>query len=177
MAIKFESYFDKLSSDPKKKSRCFISNAGSKFVPVYEYDVIDGIKTLIPVGEHDIQAEIDSYADQADINNIINRFLNGDTSVLNPKLGTYGDFSDVPTTYAELFSRVQKCQNVFDSLPVEIRSKFDNSYEKFWSDFGSDSFDAVFDEYNSKFGQQSGAGVSESVNANVDVNSEVPDAK
>lgn len=150
--MKFQNYFDKLVPSNKSKKLDFVSNCGERFITTYEYDVIDGIKTLVPVGETDIQAEIDSFSASQDINNIITRFVNGDMSAVNPNSGTYGDFTDVPTTYAELFSRVQQCKNVFDKMPVELRDKFDNSYEKFWTDFGTDSFNIIFEEYNSKFG-------------------------
>lgn len=176
--MKFISYFDRLCPSTKTKVPEFNSVVGSRFMPTYQYDVVDGVKTLVESGEVDLQAEIDSYADAQDINNIIARFLNGDTSVINPKSGTYGDFTNVPETYAELFSRVQHCENVFNSLPVDIREKFDNSYQKFWSDFGSSEFDAVFDEYNSQFGKQDaeGVGISEDVKTPVK-ESEVSDAK
>lgn len=163
--MKFATYYEKLFPTSKTKVIEFNSNPGERFSVTYEYDVIDGIKMLVPVGETDLQSAIDSYADAQDINNIIARFVNGDMSVLNPNKGTYGDFTDVPTTYAELFSRVQHCKNVFDKMPVDIRDKFDNSYEKFWSEFGSDKFNNVFDEFNSKFGKQAESGVSESVTA------------
>ena len=152
--IKFKSYFEMLSPDKKSKQYIYESQAGEQFLVTYEYDVVDGIKMLVPSGEHNIQEEINSFADEQDINNIIARFLNGDTSVLNPKHGTYGDFSNVPSSYAELFSHVQKCENVFNNLPADIREMFDNSYTKFWSDFGSESFDKVFEDYNSKIGKQ-----------------------
>ena len=163
--IKFKNYFEMLVSSTKSKNLDYISNCGERFLTSYEYDIIDGIKTLVPNGETDLQAEIDSFAELQDINNIIARFVNGDRSAINPNNGVYGDFSNVPTTYAELFSRVQHCKNVFDKMPVELREKFDNSYEKFWSDFGSDSFDEIFKEYNSKFGKQSEGGVPESTSA------------
>lgn len=176
--IKFKSYFEMLCPDKKSKIPSYDSVCGEEFITTYEYDVVDGIKMLVPTGEHDIQSQIDSYKDSQDINNIIARFLNGDTSVINPVHGTYGDFSNVPTTYAELFSHVQKCENVFNNLPADIKERFDNSYSKFWSDFGSDSFNAIFDEYNSKIGKQSAesGGISDSTPA---VSSEkgVEDAK
>ena len=162
--MKFESYFDKLFPSSKAKVSEFHTCPGERFITTYEYDVIDGIKMLVPSGEHDIQLEIDSFEESQDINNIIARFLNGDTSVLNPKSGVYGDFTHCPKTYAEMFSHVQKCENIFNNLPVEIKEKFDNSYQKFWSDMGTDSFDNVFSEYNSKFGKQGAesTGISES---------------
>lgn len=135
-------------SDHKKKIDDFYSCAGEPVGITYEYNFIDGIKTLVPSGEVDRQSIIDSYAVSQDINVMINKFLQGDSSVLNPSSGQYGDFTNCPSTYAELFDHVQKCKNVFDSMPAEIKEKFDNSYEVFWSQFGSERFDAIFKDFN-----------------------------
>lgn len=135
-------------SDHKKNIEEFSSCCGDPVGITYEYKYIDGIKLLVPSGEVDRQAFIDSYADSQDINVMINKFLQGDSSVLNPSSGQYGDFSNCPSTYAELFDHVQKCKNVFDSMPVEVKEKFDNSYEVFWTQFGSDRFDEIFKDFN-----------------------------
>lgn len=163
--IKFKSYFEMLCPSNKSKILDYISNSGERFVQTYEYEVVDGIKSLVPKGETDLQDFIDSFAESQDINNIIARFVNGDMSAVNPNQGTYGDFTNVPNTYAEIFERVQHCKNVFDKLPVDLRDKFDNSYEKFWSDFGSSTFDKIFEEYNSKIGKQAEGGISDSGSA------------
>lgn len=145
MAIKCVSYFDRMDANKRKS---FVSCSGSHIMTIYEYRFVDGIKQLVPSGKTDTQELIDSFAESADINNIIVRFLNGDESVINKVVGTFGDFRDCPTTYAEMFDRIQKCENLFNSMPVEIKEKFDNSYEKFWSSFGSEYFDDVFKSYN-----------------------------
>ena len=148
--MRYSTYIDRLERKLKKSydPNSFIAEAGNEFQPTREYQIVDGIKSLVITGESNIQAAIDSFSASCDINNIITRFLNGDTSVINPASGSYGDFTNCPTTYAEMFDRVQKCENIFKSLPVEIKEKFDNSYEKFWSDFGSDYFNGVFNDYN-----------------------------
>lgn len=148
MSIVFSTYIDRL--DTKKKHRSFVTNNGSVTVPTYEYQIIDGIKMLVKNGEKNIQEEIDSYAESCDINNIVNRFLNGETDLLNVKNGTYGDFTNFPSTYAEMFSRVQACENLFNELPVDLREKFDNSYMKFWDEFGTDVFEKKFADFESK---------------------------
>lgn len=149
MPIIEASYIDRLHpEDSKHKRKTFISKSGTGMVPVYEYKVIDGIKQLVNSGERNVQEEIDSFALSTDIHVLIERFVNGDTSVMRPD-GVFGDFTNAPTTYAEMFEGVQKCKNLFDSLPSEIRDKFDNSYEKFWSEYGTDYFDDVFKSFNS----------------------------
>lgn len=130
------------------KPKEIFTDSGEYIGLTYEYRVIDGIKSLVPTGKVNRQEIISSYGDAQDINNMICKFLSGDTSVMNPNSGAYGDFTNCPTTYAELFDHVQKCKNVFDSMPVGIKEKFDNSYESFWSQFGSDKFNDIFNEFN-----------------------------
>ena len=132
----------------KKNIKELFSNSGERIGKTYEYKTIDGIKNLVPNGEVDRQELIDSFALSQDINYMISKFLNGDTSVLNPSEGNYGDFTNFPTTYAELFDRVQICKNVFESMPAEIKKEFDNSAESFWTQFGSERFDKIFDDFN-----------------------------
>ena len=146
MKLNVFSVFDKMD---KKKRPDYLSCSGEAIGTTYEYSIVDGIKQLVPCGKTDRQAFIDSFAEETDINVIIAKFLNGDTSVINKAVGQFGDFRNCPTTYAEMFDRVQKCENLFNTLPVEIKEKFDNSYEKFWSEFGSNYFEDVFKEYNS----------------------------
>ena len=142
-----ESYIDKFDKERKSK---ISTKTGSAFAPTYEYKIVDGIKQLFVSGEINTQDMIDSYAESVDINNIINKYLNGDESVLKQTVGRFGDFRDCPTTYAEMFDRVLACEKVFNSLPPDIREKFDNSNEKFWSSYGSKYFDSVFEDYATK---------------------------
>ena len=147
MPFKCVSYVDRFNGERKSD---FITNAGSPIKTDYEYQIIDGIKQLVPCGETNTQDMIQSYAEECDINVIVSKFLNGDDSVLHKTVGQFGDFRDCPTTYAEMFDRVLACEKIFNTMPVDIREKFDNSYEKFWSSYGSKYFDDVFSEYNVK---------------------------
>lgn len=151
MAYKCVSYIDKMNRD--RKSDFFVSS-GSPIKNDYEYKIVDGKKMLVVCGETNTQDLIDSYAEECDINVIVAKFLNGDESVLNKAVGQFGDFRDYPTTYADMFNRVLNCQKIFDTLPVEVKEKFDNSYEKFWTSYGTKYFDDVFSDYSVKTAPQ-----------------------
>lgn len=143
--------FDTLYSRQKKSSD-FISNSGSPDKAIYEYRDIDGIKTLVKTDQvTSLYDLIQSHSDETDINVIIKRFINGDDSALIARKGAYGDFTNFPSTYAELYQRLQECENVFNSLPVDIRSAFDHSASKFWSEFGDEHFNSVFTKYIQDF--------------------------
>lgn len=107
---------------------------------------LDGKEVLVPVGEHDIYPEIQSHAKSVDINEIILRHQRGDIDVLAQRAGMYGDFTNLPTSYAELYQSVLDAQAYFDSLPLDIRQKFDHSFSKFFTSIGTPEFDAVFSQ-------------------------------
>lgn len=141
----FDSHFDRM-----KKVQKFVTSNGSKIENVYEYRIVNGIKTLVKVSETNIYDKIQSFEPSCNINNIIARFMNGDVDAMNVRKGQYGDFTSVPTSYAELYERIQECEESFNRLPLDIRKKFDNSASKFWTNYGSEEFNSVFNEYFSK---------------------------
>lgn len=144
MDIKYDTILTKMD-----KSKEYITNGGSPEKSIYQYKIVDGIKILVDTGQKtSIYDLIQSHAAETDINNIIARFKNGDTSALKAKPGMYGDFAHMPKTYAELFARIQECENVFNNLDPKIRNRYNNSAASFWSDFGSDNFVRVFNELN-----------------------------
>lgn len=104
----------------------------------------DGKETLIAVGEHDIYPEIQSHAKSVDINEIVLRYQRGDIDILAQRAGVYGDFTNMPTSYAELYQNVLDAQAYFDSLPLEVRQKFDHSFSKFFTSIGTAEFEAAF---------------------------------
>lgn len=91
----------------------------------------DGVIELVESGKEDLYAYIQSHKDSCDIHVLLARYQNGDLDVLSKVQGAYGDFTDMPETYAELLNAVIAGENYFNSLPVEVRAKFDHSLEKF----------------------------------------------
>lgn len=134
----------------------FISESGSPYLDQYEFDFDEKgdvkrstlHKTDKPINVYNrIQADYES----CDINAIMRRFALGDTSALNVKEGIYVDVTKMPKNFAELFDRINECQSVFDALDPEVKQLFNNSYEEFWYEFGSDDFNKKIDEYNDRF--------------------------
>lgn len=134
----------------------FISDSGSPYLDQYEYDFDEKgevkrstlHKTDKPINVYNrIQADYES----CDINAIMRRFALGDTSALDVKQGIYADVTKMPKTFAELFDRINDCQMLFDQLDPDVKQLFNNSYEEFWYEFGSDDFNKKIDEYNDRF--------------------------
>lgn len=91
----------------------------------------DGSVELVESGKENIYEAIQSHKDSCDIHVLLARYHNGDVTALSRVQGTYGDFTSMPQSYAELLNMVIKGENLFNSLPVEVRAKFDHSLEKF----------------------------------------------
>lgn len=89
------------------------------------------------VGKRDIYPEIQAHALSCDINYIVSRFANGDATALSKIQGTYGDFTQFPKTYAELLNNVNRGAELFETLPVDVRAKFNHSLGEFMQSAGS----------------------------------------
>lgn len=121
-------------------------SCGSGFAPVYKPIVKpDGTIELKQTGEKDIYAEIQSHKASTDINEIIRRFTEtGDISLFQVREGVYGDFTDMPKTYAEMFQRMIDAEIAFNSLPAEVKEKFNNNVSEFLAAMGTEKMDDVF---------------------------------
>lgn len=91
----------------------------------------DGSVELVESGRENLYESIQSHKDSCDIHVLLARFHAGDPEALSRVQGVYGDFTEMPKSYAELLNAVIAGNNMFMSLPVEVREKFDHSPEKF----------------------------------------------
>ena len=114
------------------------SDPGKSEVNVYgaRYDD-DGHLTVTVTGKKDVYPEIQASALSCDINYLISRFAAGDATALSKVQGTYGDFTQFPRSYAELLNQVNRGSELFDSLPADVRARFDNSLGVFMQSAGS----------------------------------------
>lgn len=119
----------------------FITSAGELEKPVLSGKLMpDGTIKLTQVDSIDIKAEINSHASTCDMAYILSRLKAGDASVLSVKDGAYGDFTVFPKTYAEMLQLVQSGESAFDSLPLDVKSKFDNNINKWFASIGSEEW-------------------------------------
>ena len=133
-------FFTNWSNRPEKKSTC----PGNRFEPTYKLAIDDnGVRDLAVSGQTDTYAFIQSHAISCDINYIIERFARGDETALSKVQGIYGDFTQVPTSLAELAQRAIDAENIFNSLPIEKREKFNFSPTEFFTKFGTDEFNEI----------------------------------
>lgn len=114
------------------------TSEGTKFTTIIkDYNLIQkpsGELDLVECGEHDIQEEIDSYKDDCDINLLIAKFLNGDTTtgIGTPFNGT--DLTDVDIDINTAFQKMNELKSnpLFDEfLRSDTKITNKNLAEKF----------------------------------------------
>lgn len=124
-------------SDPNDFETC----PGEQFHIEFSAKVMpDGRIELVPSGKTDIKQMINSFRDSTDMSFILSRLAAGDTSVLSQKEPMFGDFTELPKTYAESLQLVIDSKKKFYELPLDVRNKFDNDYQKWFVSAGSDSW-------------------------------------
>lgn len=126
--------FETQYRDPKSFNSCVGDREVIDYAPEYDEN---GDWHLIETGKHSLYDEIQSHKDSVDINKILRRFEAGEVDVLQKVQGVYGDFSDVPSNFAELLNTVDRGREMFDSLPIEIKEKFGQNFVAFMQSFGS----------------------------------------
>lgn len=137
MVMKFRNQF---TAD----SHVFISNPGSKIVADYGLVTAeDGSTTVGVVGEKNLDAIIQSNKDTGNVALLVAKYNAGDEEALNRVRGVYGDFRNMPSTYAEMVARLNECRSVFEALPVDIKEQFDNNPDVFWSEYGTERFNNI----------------------------------
>lgn len=115
-----------------------LTNHGSRdkivYGPVYDEN---GVLDLEVIGKEDFYGFIQSHKDSVDLKQILQRFANGDVSALSKVQGTYGDFTQFPSTYAEALNTMIQAEQTFQALPVETRAKFGHSFSQFLAQVGT----------------------------------------
>lgn len=109
------------------------SNPGTPTVPKYKSIVNpDGSITLVEDGVRYLQAEIQSYEEQCNVNNIMHRYAAGDVTALGAVQGTFADIFDIPKTRQEALQSIMDAEAAFAQLPDDVRQRFNGSWEQFY---------------------------------------------
>lgn len=124
MNVKFRTQYDQ-----RYRVR---QNLGSPVRPVFQARYDDnGVLDLVETGEEDLYSFIQSHRDSVDIHVIMKRCALGDVDALTRVQGFYGDVTDMPSTYAEVLNAVIAGEQMFNSLPVEIRARYGHNFASF----------------------------------------------
>lgn len=77
------------------------------------------------------------FAEESDINTIIDRFGIGENPIEAQHWVTNIDIADAPNNYMDVMNQLNEARDQFMSLPAKVRSQFDNDPARF-VDFVSD---------------------------------------
>lgn len=91
----------------------------------------------------DVSLTVQSDVEQSDINTIVRQFGLTHELPYGKQVPTYDDFSDVPDDYHQAMNFIRAADDVFMTMPAQVRSKFDNDAGNFLN-FVND--DANYDE-------------------------------
>lgn len=119
------------------------TNPGTEFVPIRSSE-LDGKHRLVVVekkGNVRNQREfINSFEQETDIHVILNRFANGDKDALLKRAGAYIDITSMPGSLSEFTQLATQVESLFETLPYEVKEKFDNNPLEYLAQFGTDEW-------------------------------------
>lgn len=98
---------------------------------------LDGRRKLIKDNPKPIYEMIQASREQCEIERIVKRALQGDTSVLNAMEGQYIDITGAPKSLAQAQQIIINAKHQFEQLDTETKKKFDNNVEVFIAEAGS----------------------------------------
>lgn len=127
--------FKNIYSPPDKIYTC----SGEKDRPNYRVSPIDGdAYELVEDGKLHSYDDIQSHANEVDFDKIISMFeKTGDETLLQRRAGFFDEAGQLPSDYRELIGQLKRADELFNGLPVEIKSNFGNSPSKFFSNAGN----------------------------------------
>lgn len=98
---------------------------------------LDGRRKLIKDNPKPIYEMIQASREQCEIERIVKRALQGDTSVLNAMEGQYLDITGAPKSLAQAQQIIINAKTQFEKLDKETKKKFDNNVEIFIAEAGT----------------------------------------
>lgn len=120
----------------KRRERTF-APTGDGTEPKMEIKIDEyGHKELVQVGTSNLYEKIQLSADDCNIENILARAGQGDlTAFTGSKI--YADITDAPKNLADAQRKIQAIQNEFNSLPIEVRAKYNHSVSEYVAAYGT----------------------------------------
>lgn len=123
---------------PKKEFKRCITPLGSKYYykAKLSVDKITGQKIAERGEKVDLDAVIQSYVSSCDIAAIVERYKNGDETVLNVNSGYEGDVTILPKNINDVVGTnglFDKAYESFQKMPDEVKALFNNDPSRFFN--------------------------------------------
>lgn len=116
----------------------FLTAPGDPVKKVYSSRWLEnGNLELVETGSINIYDEIQSHKDSVDINVLLAKYAKtGDLEILNKATTQFMDVAGLPTTIVGFYNLVEEGRRLYDGLPVDEKSKYNNSFENFIFQYG-----------------------------------------
>lgn len=103
----------------------------------------NGVMDLTVTGKANLYDEIQSHADSVDIHVLLKRYAeSGDPGLFSRVQGAYGDFTQMPTTFAGALNTLIAAEQYFNGLPLDVRAQFGHSFQQFIAAMDKSDFSA-----------------------------------
>lgn len=127
--------------DRLEHSKQFVSDPGSRFREKFHGVVQeDGRIELVSDGFEDVKERMRADAVGTTLPEIIARATAGDPTAFRKDIGWFGDVVGMPKTYADILNLVNDGRDRFESLPLEVREKFDFDFNKWFATMGTNDW-------------------------------------
>lgn len=108
---------------PKREDLMF-SPSGEELENTYAYEVDKkGMKQLQKTGKTNVYEKIQMFAEETKIENVIQRVIAGDESVLRPN-NIYADVSQHPKNMLEAMQQIHNLEKTYNELSQEVKEKY-----------------------------------------------------
>lgn len=120
------------------------SNPGNRYRKSYigKRDA-NGNLDLHCTGRVDQYAIIQADKESTDINVILSRFADGDSTALSRLQAIYGDFTGLPDSYVGMINMIEDGKRAFDELPPAMKQVFDNDFVKMLASFDEQNLEKL----------------------------------
>lgn len=127
------------------------SPVGSRTKINYQLDIDpDGRKILVETGVTDVYEKIQSYKNDCLVENIVRRYLAGDTMALSKSQGVYCDTALIPKDLISAHEAVRQAESIYKHLPADVRGRY-SSFKEFVNNFGTlENIKNFYDSFNSE---------------------------
>lgn len=130
-------YNDTVSNSGSRMRRIWTPHFVESKLGLAEYDI-----DLLEDGELDTFDAIQELSDYVDIDNIVNRYNNGEIDVLEKVQGFYGDLTTLPIDMRGIYDLNAQGKNLFDALPADVREQI-GDYKSFMT-MAAEKYNDIF---------------------------------
>lgn len=133
-----------------------ICESGSPIETTYKYSFDkNGTKQLIKDTTYNRYEEIQEYERDTNIYTILEKYVGGDLSVLDKNKGIYADISKLPKDLSGLNNTINEATTIFNGLPSDFKSLFNNDPNLFIKSIKEKQFDSILNNYNNSIANNS----------------------